>query len=99
MTQIAKLVGPEVVQDLATPANVRLGQALAADGSVDLVASASGGVEGSVGGGDSATQRRRVALWPDDHVLAWSCTCTNDPKLFCKHVVAAAIVARGTPTN
>ena len=99
MIPIAKLVGPEVVQDLATPANVRLGQALAADGSVELVASESGGVEGSVGGGDSATQRRRVTLWLDDQVLTWSCTCTSDPTFFCKHLVAAAIVARGIPTK
>ena len=96
---IAKLVGPEVIADVATPANVRLGTALADDRAVKLDATDSGGVEGWVGGGDSATQRRRVALWVDKQVLKWSCTCTSEPKLFCKHLVAAAITVRDSATK
>lgn len=96
---IAELVGPEVVEDVATPANVRLGKALAADSAVELAATDSDRVDGWVGGGDSATQRRRVALWSDQQVLAWSCTCTNEPNLFCKHLVAAAITLRGNATK
>lgn len=82
MIAITELVGPEVIQDLATPANVQLGQALAARNEVELTTTSSGSVEGRVGGGHSRTQRRRVALWPGQQALAWSCTCTNDPIYF-----------------
>lgn len=94
MTTIAELVGPEVIQDLATPSTVRLGRALAADGEVTLETTAPERVEGRVGGGRSGTQRRRVAMWSQDRALAWSCTCTSNADLFCKHLVAAAICLR-----
>lgn len=91
MTPDAVLIDPDSIEDIATPANVRLGRELAASGAVVMTASSPGRVEAQVGGGRSDTQRRSVVLWSGEHGLSWSCTCTNDAQLFCKHLVAAAV--------
>lgn len=96
MIPIAELIGPEAIQDVTTPATARLGRELAADGEVAVTTTSAWRVEARVGGGRSGTQRRRVALWSDEHGLSWSCTCTNDTHLFCKHLVAAAVNARSS---
>ena len=96
MTPDAELIDPDSIADVATPANVRLGRELAADGEVVVTTSSPGRIEAQVGGGRSGTQRRRVVLWSSDDGLSWSCTCTNDAHLFCKHLVAAAVNAGGS---
>lgn len=96
MIPFAELIGPEAIQSVATPANARLGRELAAADGVEVTATSPGRVEARVGGGRSGSQRRRVALWSDEDGLSWSCTCTNDPHLFCKHLVAAAVNARSS---
>lgn len=88
-----ELIDPDSIGVLATPANVRLGRELAAGGEVEVTTASPGRVEARVGGGRSGTQRRRVVMWSGEHGLSWSCSCTNDAQLFCKHLVAAAVNA------
>ncbi len=36
-------------------------------------------------------QTRKTRFMLKDGTLSWRCTCTSNPKLFCKHLVAAAL--------
>ncbi len=94
MNSNPKFIDAYLLEDLATPANVRLGRELAAGGEVELTTSNSGRLEAQVGG--NATQRRRIELWSDTDGPSWSCTCSNDADLFCKHLVAAVVHARNS---
>ena len=94
MNSDAKIIDAYSLEDLATPANVRLGRELAAGDEVELTTFSSGRLEAQVGG--NATERRRVELWLDADRPIWSCTCTNDADLFCKHLVAAVVHAEGS---
>ena len=86
----------QTVDDLATPANARLGRELARGDEVQIVDLDTRRVRARVGG--SQSQRRRIELRAADDQLKWSCTCTTDPELFCKHLVAAVLAAdKGYP--
>ena len=89
VTSILELLASKTVQELATPANARLGRELADGDEVQILEVDSHRVEARVGG--SQTQRRRIELRAATDRLEWSCTCTTDPKLFCKHLAAAAL--------
>jgi uncharacterized Zn finger protein len=88
MSAVADLVEPDHLRHLATLANLRLGEAIASAGGVELIELGPCQVVARVGSG----QRRRVELASTPQGLAWRCTCTKRPDLFCKHCVAAAIV-------
>jgi uncharacterized Zn finger protein len=89
VTSILELLSSKTVQELAAPANARLGRELADGEEVQIVDVDSLRVEARVGG--RQTQRRRIELRVAADRMEWSCTCTADPKLFCKHLVAAAL--------
>lgn len=89
MSSVNDLVAPNVAETLATPSNVRLGRELLDGGEVEMVSSAATNMEFRVGG--RTTGRRRVELRSSTDGLKWDCTCTNNPELFCKHLVAAAL--------
>ncbi len=89
MASIHELLASKAVLELATLANARIGRELADRDEVQIVELDPRRVEARVGGGQ--TQRRRVELRAAADGLEWSCTCTTDPKLFCKHLVAAAL--------
>lgn len=95
MRPVVELVGSEALDSLTSPSNLRLGNALEIAGEVELVDSDAHHIQGRVGGGASRSQRRRVELWTDEK-LRWSCSCTSDPRLFCKHLAAAALSAQKT---
>jgi uncharacterized Zn finger protein len=88
MSAVADLVEPDHLRRLATAANLRLGEAIAQAGGVEIVELGPCVVVARVDNG----QRRRVELASSPQGLAWRCTCTKRPDLFCKHCVAAAIV-------
>lgn len=89
MPSVNDLIGPKVVEALATTSNARLGRELFDDGEVETTNSDASRMEFRVGG--KTTDRRRVELMPSKDGLEWKCTCTNNPELFCKHLVAAAL--------
>lgn len=77
MASLVELASSKAVEDLATPSNIRLGRELAEDGAVQVFAADVDRIQARVGGGQSATQSRRVDLWVGEHGLSWSCTCTK----------------------
>ncbi len=93
MASLVDLLAAQTAHALATPANARLGRELADAGEVQIVDVDASRVEARVGGGPSRSQRRRIELRAAGDRLEWSCTCTTDPQLFCKHLAAAALEA------
>ena len=91
MPSVAHLVDPTRLSALATPANLRLGRDIAAGGGVELLEFGPLRVRGKVGGPTSQT--RTTELRAAGGELEWSCTCSRDATLFCKHCVALAITA------
>lgn len=91
VASLVDLLTPESVDDLATPANARLGSELAEAGEVELLDAGSQRVKARIGGAGSGSQRRNVELSLSKGQLDWACTCTSDRRLFCKHLVAAAL--------
>jgi uncharacterized Zn finger protein len=91
MASVADLVEPERLAALATPANLRLGHSIAADGGVEFTEFGPLLVRARVGGTPDADQHRTVVLQSTSAGLEWSCTCTSAKTLFCKHCVAAAL--------
>lgn len=89
MSSIGDLVGLDTVHELATSSNARLGRAIFEADEVETINSDSGHVLFRVGG--TTTGRRRVELRSAVDGLHWKCTCTSDPELFCKHLVAATL--------
>ncbi len=89
MSSIGDLVGVDTVDELATPSNARLGRAIFKADEVDVIDSDPEHVLFRVGG--TTTGRRRVELRSAEDGLHWKCTCTSDPDLFCKHLVAATV--------
>jgi len=93
MPSVADLVEPTRLSDLATPANLRLGREIAAAGAVELLDFGPLLVRGKVGGLAANSQTRTTELRSAGGQLEWSCTCSSDATLFCKHCVALAIAA------
>jgi uncharacterized Zn finger protein len=94
MRSVADLVEPEAVARLATPSNRRLGREILDQGGIELIRVEPLRISAKVGGVAAADQRRTVELISGPAGLEWSCTCTRREDLFCKHCVAAALVAR-----
>ncbi len=93
---VAELVSPEIIRELATPANFRYGQAIHQRGGVAFieyqpaeVLAWVGGLDGSVAEGGS--QRRRTRLYVTPKGLGWHCAGNpRNHQIFCKHCVALA---------
>lgn len=88
--QITDLISPEALRALAIPSNLRLGEEIAGQGGVEITdfgpthIIARARPEGGI--------RRRVELLSTEKGLTCRCTCSRKG-LFCKHCVAAALVA------
>lgn len=89
MATVSDLVTPDVVDELATPSNLRLGREILDGDEIEVADDDPAHLVFRVGG--TKTGRRRVELRSSAGGLRWSCTCTSDPDLFCKHLVAAAL--------
>lgn len=92
MPSVADLVGPAALESLATPATLRLGREIAAQGGVELIEFGPLKVRAHVGKVPSSETRRTTELRVDGETLDWSCTCTRKADNFCKHCVALALV-------
>lgn len=91
MLTVADLTRPDALKTLATPANVRLGQAIVDQQGVAFVTFDPARITAKVGAVPAADQRRTVELTAEPSGLRWSCTCSRRPDLFCKHCVATAL--------
>lgn len=93
MDSVADLVEPVKVKVRARPADYKAGEAIARAGGVVLEElnpiKASATV---LGPGMNVPHHTHLASDPQIG-LQWSCTCTNDKTLFCKHLVATALMA------
>ena len=93
MPSVADLVEPDRLSNLATPATHRLGREIVAAGAVELLDFEPLRVRGKVGGPAANSQTRTTELRSAGGQLEWSCTCSSDTALFCKHCVALALTA------
>lgn len=93
MRTIMDFLQPKALEQLATPANARLGLAIVADEGVTLTILDPEHVRATVGGVPASPQPRTVELTWGASGLTWSCTCTRDRGRFCKHCVAAVVAA------
>jgi hypothetical protein len=75
MSSVVDLVEPTHLDHLATPANLRLGRAIAGQGGVEIVEFGTCRVTARVSNG----QRRSVELNSTPQGLEWHCTCTRRP--------------------
>lgn len=90
--KVIDLVQDDELHKLARRSDIRLGHELVAAGEVlfGTFLPQKIGAKVQVPGGNT----RSVALEVVDGRLQWHCTCTADPKLFCKHLVAASVDAQ-----
>ena len=92
MPSVADLVEPTALEALATPATLRLGREIAAQGGGEMLEFGPLKVRAHVGNVPSSETRRTTELKAAGKILRWSCTCTSKPDNFCKHCAALAIV-------
>lgn len=95
MQTVIDLTSPQALQALAIPSNLRLGQEIFAKGDVQLVESAPSSVKARIKGFPG----RKTSLAATDQVLSWGCTCSSEPDLFCKHLVATVLAAHAAPST
>lgn len=94
---LAHFLSLELIQNLASPANFRYGNAIHDRGGVEFIEREPthifawvGGLKGTVVEGGS--QRRRTQLFITDNDLKWQCAGNpKDHQIFCKHCVALAL--------
>jgi uncharacterized Zn finger protein len=89
MKEVVELAQPDVLNVLTTPSEYRLGEEIAANGTVEIEESAPHRLVAHATGG----QRRLVELRSTENGLAYTCTCNSKLTRPCKHVVAVGIVA------
>lgn len=87
MTIHSPLIDLEEMEELATPSNIRLGNELAEADEVIILERTVQGVKAKVDGG----QTHMVVMTLGETGLDWTCTCTKDAGLFCKHCVATVV--------
>ncbi|HSX00200.1 MAG TPA: NUDIX domain-containing protein [Patescibacteria group bacterium] len=92
MRTVLDLTKDDAVRILATPAAIRLGHEIVAKGEVIFGAFRPEYVEARVASPVSQMRHTIIEVQVDD--LRWTCTCTADSELFCKHLVATALAAQ-----
>lgn len=93
MRTIMDFLQPKTLEQLATPANARLGLAIVADEGVTLTILDPEHVRATVGDVPASPQRRTLELTRSATGVTWSCTCTRHRDRFCKHCVATVVAA------
>src|SRR5688500_4909971 len=87
---IVDLVRDDDVRQLAHKSDILAGHEIWKAGETGLgVVRPDELIEAIVKAPNSQTRHTRFEL--KDSKLVWHCTCTSDPRLFCKHLVAAAL--------
>jgi uncharacterized Zn finger protein len=87
VNSVADLVEPVRLQQLATPANYRMGQGIAASGAVELDEFGPLKVTARATSGTP----RRIELTSTPEGLEFRCTCSAHIARPCKHVVAVGL--------
>ena len=97
VNSVADLVEPVRLQQLATPANYRMGQRIAASGAVELDEFGPLKVTARTTSGTP----RRIELTSTPEGLEFRCTCSAHIARPCKHVVAVGLTTweKGTKTS
>lgn len=90
--KVIDLVQDDQLHKLARRSDIRLGHEIIAAGEVFFGVFKPERVEAKVQSPNSSTRSTR--LWLEGDQLKWLCTCTNDAKLFCKHLVATSVDAQ-----
>lgn len=88
---LLSLVTPDKLAILATRSNYRFGQEIARDGSVTVTDANTFNLKATVKYKNGAAET--TLLQTTSKGLRWKCSCTGRKDLFCKHCVAAALVA------
>lgn len=83
--------------DSARASDRRDGEQIARDADID-VTTQTGRVTASIGA-TPASGGRTVRFTTGQSGVDWSCTCSSDASPWCKHVVAAVLVAAGHEGN
>ncbi|HSX36124.1 MAG TPA: NUDIX domain-containing protein [Patescibacteria group bacterium] len=86
---VVDLTRDDDVRQLATPANILAGHEIFQKGEVAFAEFKPELINATVSMPGMNT--RRTSFSVKDDMLRWKCTCTSNPKLFCKHLVVAAL--------
>lgn len=92
MAAIIDLVRDDDVRQLARPADILAGHEIWKTGEVMFGAFRPEKIEATVKAPSTGTRSTLLEL--RDGQLSYKCTCTADPKLFCKHLVATSLEAQ-----
>lgn len=93
MDSVADLVEPVKVKVRARPADYAEGEKIARAGGVVLDELNPILAKATVVAPDAGVPQHTHLASDPQIGLQWSCTCTKDSTLFCKHLVATALVA------
>lgn len=91
-TAIIDLVKDDDVRMLARKTDILAGHTIWETGEVAFGAFRPEKIEAKVRA--SETETRSTSFELQNGKLSWKCTCTSDPNLFCKHLVATALEAQ-----
>lgn len=89
MTAIVDVTRDDDVRRLARRSDILAGHEIWKTGEVILNVFEPGRVEAKVEAPNTNTRSTKLKI--KDGGLVWKCTCTSDPKLFCKHLVVTAL--------
>ena len=92
MTAIIDVTKDDDVRKLAPRADILAGHEIWKDGEVVFAVFEPDEIKAKVKA--PSTGGRSTALELKEGMLSWKCTCTADPKHFCKHLVATALAAQ-----
>jgi 8-oxo-dGTP diphosphatase len=92
MNRIIDITRDDDVRQLATKSDILAGHEIVKQGEVAFGAFRPDKIEATVKAPITGTRSTLFELKND--TLTWKCTCTSDPKHFCKHLVATALEAQ-----
>ncbi len=89
MTAVVDLTRDDAVRQLARKSDILAGHEIWKTGEAVLNVFEPERVEAKVSAPNTNSRRTRLEI--KDGKLSWKCTCTSDPKVFCKHLVCTAL--------
>ena len=92
MKPIQILITTELIAELASRSNLRLGKAIAEDGKFEVEKTNTYGITARIS--HKSGQSRTVHLESTPKGLRWKCTCSSRKDLFCQHCVALGLFIR-----
>ena len=92
MANVVDLTRDDDVRQLAQKSDILAGHEIWKTGEVVLTVFEPDRIEAKVSAPNTNSRHTRLEI--KDGKLAWKCTCTSDPKYFCKHLAATALDAQ-----